>query len=257
MPELSSSQTILAIYLPILFSAIALIYTLYKDRMLRRKEYADRIRTSAGTIIAKLERWKSLSLRFFEDIGPLLTKTDLNLAKSRDFNKARYDLWIGIEKARAISAQRIIDEQVEMAYKDLYGYDPDIEDLFVRAIKELKKIDKDIYSGLLGDTQEEILEIEEKYGTNEESIPGALLGNRLRMLCGIDEEECEKKMKNIIEIFRKELLKLINATDKQIFEKELKIAKSDEVFKLTQLPDEEKYAIVRSLPNPPDEKLNS
>jgi hypothetical protein len=243
MQELSSNLTIVAVYLPILFSAIAFTYTFYKDRMLRRKEYADRIRTSAGTIIAKLERWKSLSLRFFEDIGPLLTETDLNLAINRDFNRGRYDLWIGLEKARAISSQRIVDEQIEMAYKDLYGYDPNIENLFVRAVYELKNIDKDTYNRLRAETQNEIFELEAKYGRNGNEIPAALLGNGLRMLCGIEEEKCETQMKKIIELFRKELLKLIIAKDKQIFEKEIEISNSEEIFKI--LLDGDKYEIIR------------
>jgi len=71
---------ILGIYLPILASLIFFIYTNYKGRLLEKKEYADKIRTSAGTIIAKLDRWKTLSLRFFEDIEPLLTRTDMRLS---------------------------------------------------------------------------------------------------------------------------------------------------------------------------------
>lgn len=244
MMELSSIQTTIGAYLAIFIPVIAFIYTLYKDRMLRKKEYADRIRTSAGTIVAKLERWKSLSLRFFEDIEPLLTETDFNLAKNRDFDRGRYDLWIGLEKARAISSQRIVDEQIEMAYKDLYGYDPNIENLFGRAVSELKKIYNYTYNNLLAETQDEIFEIEALYSFSEMEIPGALLGNRLRTLNGIEEENCEKHMKKIIEPFRNELLNLINATDKQIFEKEIEISDSKEIFKTFPQDERDKFAII-------------
>jgi hypothetical protein len=243
--ESSSIQTTVGAYLAIFISAIVFIYTLYKDRILRRKEYADRIRTSAGTIIAKLERWKSLSLRFFEDIGPLLTETDFNLAINGDFNKGRYDLWIGLEKARALSSQRIVDEQIEMAYKDLYGYDPNIEDLFVRAVNELKKIDKNTYIRLTKATQMDIIEVEDGYNSNEKKILPGLLGTRLRMVCGREGEDCDKKMKKIIDPFRKELLKLIVAKDKEIFEKEIEVSNSEEIFKTLLLDECDKVAIIR------------
>jgi hypothetical protein len=220
----SSINTILTGYIPISLTILGLLYTLHKDRKLRRKEYADRIRTAAGTIIAKLERWKNLSLRFFEDISPLITKTDLNLAKSCDIDQARYDFWIGLEDARANSSQRIVDEQIEMAYKDLYGYEPIIEDLFINTIEKLKKIDNATYDRLFRLTQADIYRM-------EGNINGGSLGYKLRETCGKQSDENEKSMNKIIELFRRELKKLIVATDDEIVNREITILSYNELFK--------------------------
>lgn len=250
--DLSSILTIA----PILISAAVFIYTLYKDRLLRRKEYADKIRTSAGTIIAKLERWETLSLRFFEDIEPILTKTDINLVKRNDFDKARYDLWMGLEKARSISSQRIVDEQVEMAYIDLYGYNPTIEDIFSRAVRELKIIDKNMYDDLRKLTQADIIQKENEYKNNGQIVLGEL-GIDLRTTCGIQAERCKIAMDKIIEPFRNELLKLIKASDEDVVRKDVKISRSEEVFKNFKLEETEisqgtdDIEIIRSLDDQP------
>lgn len=244
MDILSSITTenlkILGIYIPILASFIFFIYNAYKDRSLKNKEYADKIRKSAGTIIAKLTRWKTLSLRFFEDIAPLLTLTDFNLKQEADFNKARYDLWIGLEETKAISAQRIADEQIEIAYIDLFGYDPVVEDIFQRAINELKEIDRDIYIDSRILTQEDIVKIEDKYNLQKEIILGEL-GYNLRETCGRLGDRSEIRMYRIINPVKHELLKLINATDKEIVEKKIKLRPSHEIFEPT---DSQEYSII-------------
>jgi hypothetical protein len=55
----------------ILVSVTALLIAWTKDRTLRKKEYADRIRSAAGTVTARLERRKELFLHLFDTIQPL------------------------------------------------------------------------------------------------------------------------------------------------------------------------------------------
>jgi uncharacterized membrane protein len=47
--------TILTIVISLIGALLGLLIASYKDRMLKRKEYADKIRHAAGSVIAKLE----------------------------------------------------------------------------------------------------------------------------------------------------------------------------------------------------------
>jgi len=67
--------------LAILVGFAGLIYAWHKDRLLRRKEYADQVRRAASLVTAKLERWAELALRLYEELQPLITETDIMLKK--------------------------------------------------------------------------------------------------------------------------------------------------------------------------------
>ena len=117
-----------------------------------------------------------------------------------------------------------------MAYVDLYGYNPIIEDIFQRAIRELKKIDKNIYNQSRTLAQDDIIKTQYKYNLNKLIILGEL-GGDLRTTCGMLGEKSERKMNEIINPVRNELLYLINASDGEIVKKTIKISSSDEIFK--------------------------
>jgi hypothetical protein len=57
-PQLTVGDLITAI--AVLVSAVGILVELRKDRDLRRKELADKVRRSAGLIVAKLDRWRQL-----------------------------------------------------------------------------------------------------------------------------------------------------------------------------------------------------
>ena len=46
----------------VLISAAGILIELRKDRILRQKELADRVRRSAGLVAAKADRWRQLSV---------------------------------------------------------------------------------------------------------------------------------------------------------------------------------------------------
>lgn len=205
--------------LTILFSIATLVVSLQKDRQLRRKEYADRRRYAAGAVTAKLERWRELALRFFEDIQPLFVEIDSQLVREPDFSAARDALWKGLVSARSIASQRILDEQIETAYIDLLGYDPRLEALFTEVVRHLKKYDFDVYTKTLLATQDVILKLfEEKL-----PIQTATLGNNLRNICRQIAQQEADLMEAVIKPFREEMIKLIQASDVQIFNKQIEI----------------------------------
>lgn len=208
----------------ILISAAVFIYSLIKDKNLKDQVYADKIRIAAGTTIANLERWKKLSLRYFQDIEHLITETDIKMVETKNNYLVRDYFWMGLDEKWPVTYQRIIDEKVEMRYTDLYGYDINLGELFTAAINELSLIDEKMHKRLRSLTQEIILETPEDVKPTE-------LGNNLRKLCGNQRDYCEKQMDLIIAPVQEELKKLVTEKDDgKIVNKEVKINKSSKVF---------------------------
>lgn len=217
MFELTFSGEIKPENLSIIISAIVFIYTLLENRRLKRREYADRIRKAAGTVISKLERWEELTLRFFQDIQPLITDIDMGLVQDRDLIKARDALWMGLTKARSVASQRITDEQIEMAYVDLYGYDPRIQNIYTKTINELKLIEAEVHKEFLILTQEDVGRMMER----SSQIKSGELGNMLHGTCEIVSSDCINLMGEAILIFKTEMLKLIEASEDEIVNRDI------------------------------------
>jgi hypothetical protein len=207
--------TALTILISLIGAFLGLLIASYKDRQLRRKEYADKIRRAAGTIIAKLERWKELSLRFYEDIQPLMMDADIELMKKQDVVGTRDYLWRHLVELRATASQRIVDEEIEIAYADLYGYDSRIHTLYVDSVRRLKKVDADIFGRVLERTQSDVLRLEEQ----PKPFRSAKLGNALRITCTELSAKLEAQLDELVDEFRNQMVKLIEADDKLIVEK--------------------------------------
>lgn len=211
---------------PIIVSVVALLISWNKDRQLKKKEYADRIRNAAGDVAAKLERRKELFLSFFDGIQPLITDTDIKLAKTQNVIATRDFLWRELVSAQAKYLERISDEQIEVAYKDLYGYDPRIQELYVRAIVGLKRIDRVVSTRLLYGTQGIVLNLSE----SKKPYLSAQLGNALRISCSSIALEAENLIDGIITPFRNQIIGLIGAKDSEIVNRQVNINTPDKLF---------------------------
>ena len=212
-PEISIGDLLTIV--SIVVSVMALLISWRRHQELRKKEYADRIRRSAGTVVAKLHRWKDLTLRFYEDIQPLITEADMTQVKAQNFVAVRDFFWHGLGTAHSKSSQRILEEQIEIAYVDLYGYDPRIQVLFNEVLDRLKLIDHSIFTLVLYSTQSDILQL----STEEGPYVSAQLGNKLRDTCYQLREECRHLMDDVIAPFSSEMIKLIEREDQSIFER--------------------------------------
>ena len=210
----------------IAITVIALVVSWNKDRELKRREYADKIRRAASLIAAKLERWKELNLRFFEDIQPLITESDTILVKEQNIVSTRDHLWQGFVAARAKSSQRIIDEQIETAYADLYGYEPKIRALYIEVLDRLKLIDQGNYEQLLYLTQADVLKLQ----VTEKPFFSAQLGNELRNTCRSIAVQFERLMNEVIAPFDREMTQLIEGSDQSIVGKRIKIRSRKELY---------------------------
>lgn len=193
---------------------------------MRRKEYADRIRSAAGTVTAKLERRKELSIYFFDTIQTLLSEADMRLVKNQDIVATRDYLWRELVSAQAASLSRISEEQLEIAYKDLYGYDPKIQELFTVAVEQLKTVERTTSKRVLYATQNEVL----GFRVIRRPFTSAQLGNTLRDLCSQIALDSDRLMSRVIASFRQEMIKLIRSKDDHIFKRKAPIANPSDVF---------------------------
>lgn len=212
----------------VIIAAIGLGISWNKDRALKRQQYADQIRRAAGQTIAKLERWSAVSDGLFLGIQPAITDADILLVKSRDVIATRDKLWRALLKNVTARSQSILDEQIELAYVDLYGYDPRVRDLFRVALQRLRQIDEQMDNLILLATQADVLSFEDE---NTDAICTAALGNRLRATVGRLRIQSRDAMNNTIVPFQTELARLIDATDTAISDKKLRLQDPAQVFR--------------------------
>ena len=207
-------------------SILTLLVSLHKDRNLRTKEYADRVRRSAALVAARADRWRQLSLSLFQDIQVPITEADSMLIEEGDIRRVRDFFWRELFVAQRAIAGKLTGEQIEIAYVDLFGYDSRIHELFSTLIKRLAVIDLVVFRTLLARTQDNILA---EY--NEEGeYTSAQLGNQLRITAKTISLWREELMLGILDAFRDEMAKIVGANDREITRREIKIRSSFEVF---------------------------
>lgn len=225
-------------------SIVTLLVSLRKDRNLRTKEYADRVRRSAALVAARADRWKHLSLSLYQDIQVAIADTDIILVKERDVRKADDFLWRELFIAQRAIARKITDEQIEIAYADLFGYDTNIHDLFGSLVQRLARAEKKLFVTLLKRTQDDIVGSYREDG----SYVSTVLGNLLRKTAKEISLRCESLMESALVEFRREMIKIVEATDKDIARKRIAIRKSSEVFAEFDKISDFLFGIDRSAP---------
>jgi hypothetical protein len=207
-------------------SIFTLLVSLRKDRNLRTKEYADRVRRSAALVAARADRWRQLSLSLFQDIQVPITEADSMLVEEGDIRRVRDFFWRELFVAQRAIAGKLTGEQIEIAYVDLFGYDSRIHELFSTLVKRLAVIDQVVFKTLLARTQDNIFS---EYNENGE-YASAQLGNQLRFTAKTISLWCEELMSGILDAFRGEMAKIVGAKDGEITRREIKIRSSFEVF---------------------------
>jgi hypothetical protein len=199
-------------------SAAGLLFALARDRALRRKEYADRIRHGAALIVVKADRWREISSHFFDELQPVIVDTDAKL-KSESTEAIRDFWWKEVELSYACTRKAILDEEIEHAYLDLYGYNPSVQKIFLNSMRELRNIDSEIHTSFLRDTQDIIKSTPRPYFS-------AKLGNPLRSSCQTHRDELEQRMRMVVTALRDNLEKIVSASDKAIVKGSVSMASS-------------------------------
>lgn len=209
-------------------AGISLAISWSKDKTLKRQEYADQIKKAAGQTIAKLERWSAISDNLFMEIQPTITDADIRLVTTKDVIATRDQLWRSLLEKITSRSRTILEEEIELAYVDLYGYDPGVRGLFQMALQNLRLVNEQISFQLLDRTQDDVRSF---VHADNEPIHSAALGNRLRATARDLRIRSKKAMDNTIIPFQLELARLIDASDSQIANKKLRLQGPEQVFK--------------------------
>lgn len=196
----------------VLISLAVLLNALAKDRRTRERELGDKVRASAGKTLAKLERWLQLSARLYHDVQPLLVDVSQKLHSELDVPAARDILWRDLAVARMAAEQRIIDEEIESAYVELYPYHPSIHRRFTETMARLKEVDAAVYFDFVKRTQERVLSYE---GARKDYTP-ALLGNDLRLESVRAERRLMNDLDQAIKPIREFLVAVVSLSDQEI-----------------------------------------
>lgn len=202
----------IATSLSVAIAAITLLLTTRKDRNLRRREYADRIRNAAAETAALLDRWKQLSLRLHEDIQPIITDMDTLLVREQKIIVTRDRMWRELVACRATASQRVTDEKIEIAYVKLYGYDAHIRELFSEVTRRLRATEEEYSSELLIRMQNDVLRLEQA----EQPYHSAQLGNKLRATVHEVKNELDEALEQVIASLRNRLIRLTEAGDRAL-----------------------------------------
>ena len=205
----------------VLVSAASVVIALYKDQALRKKELADRVRTASALVVVKLDRWKQLSLQLFAELQSAATDADAMVVAEQDLIATRDYVWKKTVEAEASLAGRILDEEIEVAYSNLYGYDPRIHALFTEAVRKLRRINDMVFVELLNRTQKDILTMKR---TDSGEILSSQLGNRLRVTLARGKSVLEKNMEMVLDAFRTGMLPIIGASDNALAEREVSVS---------------------------------
>lgn len=112
----------------ILISLVTFLVSWAKDRRIRQKELADKIRAAAAHTLAKLERWEEPSISIADEAQPIFVETSelIDPDEEDSIILARDYLWKELSRLRAEKLRRVLGEEVEIAYIDLYAYMPGI-----------------------------------------------------------------------------------------------------------------------------------
>jgi hypothetical protein len=201
--------------LAIIISAFTLASNLSKDRLLRKKERADKIRNSAASTITKLDRWHELSLSIFHDVQPIFIDIIVMMSDNFDPVKTKNILWKEMTVANNEITWKILGENIQTASVELMGYRPDIRRVFESALMELQAAREDMFSNFIYDSQQAVLSFEcrkEEYKTNDlwNKLRGTIMRNQLAF-----EERIKSPLTEISDL----LLGLISKEDAELLAK--------------------------------------
>lgn len=204
-----------------LISAAAVLAALAKERALRKKELADRTRQATSLVVAKLDRWKQVALQAFDQLQAAATDADGHMVAGCNEVSTRDRFWKEVVATQAGLAKAVLDEEIEVAYSGLFGYDPRIHELFTCAVARLRHIESIVFLQVLNRTQNDILTLKQDLG--QEVPQSAQLGNRLRRTLAASRGLLEGHMEEVLEAFRRGMLPIVSATDDDLVERRVAV----------------------------------
>ena len=195
----------------IIGSIIGFGYTWSEDRALKDKEYADRVRRSASIVTAKIERWAELSDRYFEDLQPVIINVSEAVLNTHDRQPANRILYKGMMEAKAKASQRIVDEELQIAYMELYGYVPSFQAIFDRTIADIKEAEYKSHETLEGRLQSLLMKDSEGSVLAFDDSPN--IGNPFRVNIAKERANLHNTITGISQPLRAKMISVIRLKD--------------------------------------------
>ena len=199
-----------------LVTILITLYTLYsawiQSKRVREKELATNIRNACANVLGKLERWRELNLSIFENAQPLYVETSEMLEKNQNVIKTRDYLWKSLSAARNAIRHTVLEEKLESAYTDLYGYSPQLVDGFILALEQLKTAENTVFTDFLAKTQDSVMDWQDKLNR----YTSAMLGNELRELAAQHGEQFEQSTQAAIAPLKQKLTELLRESDQAL-----------------------------------------
>jgi hypothetical protein len=191
-------------------AAVALIYTWMKDRGLRSKEYADKIRSAASITLSKVDRCQNLFQSITDVVQPAITEVDGLMVESKDVVKCRDLFWKRLHELRTSIMDTFREEQIEVAYAPLFVYSSSIYHLFEDAMKFAKAAEAASFAVLQEKCQAAILSL------HPSDASSAILGNVLRGICAEHELQSSEDFSIALSDVRSFLKRVLSQNDKEL-----------------------------------------
>ena len=209
--------------LTISISVVALIISWSKDRYLQKKEQAKQVRTAVAKILAKLDRWETLQISVFQELQPIFVETSEILSKDYNLIEARDYLWKRINLQRTIIAGKLLEEEIEITYVELFACFPTVRNLLLKTISELRVVEEELLNEFIESTQDDILAFTEK----QESYNSAMLGNALRSTAFKYKSSLRKSIIQVMQPIRDLLHEVVGKSDRELLAQDVTQVKRD------------------------------
>jgi len=108
----------------ILVSVYSIKAALQKDRDIKQKEKADKVRNAAAKTIANLIRWRELTLSIFQDIDDIFIQSIKGSKEVLDTNEFANLLLENLRNMKKATCKKRLEEDKGIKYTDIYDYDP-------------------------------------------------------------------------------------------------------------------------------------
>jgi hypothetical protein len=200
----------------ILLSLVSLLISLRKDRNLREREQADKVRNAAARTLAKLDRWKEISLLMFAQMDIVFVETSKLWASGAKGETLRDELWERLDQVRVKSLENITKEEIETAYQDLYSFDPSVRDYVETVLNLLKDEEEVMFRMALLPGVQNILDEMERINCDRQTATfrNPLMAHSIRI-----RGKYESRLNKMLIVVSRNLLKLIGKKDNEILSK--------------------------------------
>lgn len=202
--------------LSILIAALTFTAGWIRDRKLKRREYADKIRAAAAKAAVAVARRREIAVWMYDAMQKAISDADVRFVATGDPSKTRDALWQDLVQIRSEVRRILLNEKVEEAYVAFYGYDTDVREKYQKCLRALDDIDENAYEALLMAFQEVIRDV--TASKPREELRSADLGNPLRGRRQAIRNAAANAMQMIVEEFQEVMATVIRSSDREILD---------------------------------------